>query len=695
MSVFGFRKSRQFLAKVAILTGLLAGVSHFSTLALAEETGILNLGDTVITGFSGVMEPTTEAPDPTNNSVLDETLINPDGISARIASVAAPGYIWDARVWPADLIREFHARDIGQVFGVTLDDAKFPNIYFAASSAYGLQLVLPDADNDGRPERIKTGEAGDSWMEGQWGTADTKGAAGSLGGPGSIWKVDGVTGEVSLFANVQLNGLDNKGAGLGNIAFAPAMQQLFVSDLSTGMIHRFDLAGNEIEVFDHGVTGRTAANLAPVPYDPASVVDITSSDFDTEDTETWGFTDKDRRVYALAYHDGRLYYSVVGGSQIWSVGFDKDTGKFEQSAQWELDVPKKPKALPVTDIVFTNKGAMVLAQRGAIKSTYDYLNFADYGKSRTYRYWLENPDDVNTPSRWIAEPEEYAVGFEGDLRSTDGGLDVNYGYTKEGYLDTGSCEASLWTTGDNLRNNQDLSEALLKGGALVIDGVQGMPAGPVKQYAVDNNSPPWASYMVDNDEANTSQIDVNNNPTTYNDLTTTGWMGDLVSYHVGCTGVAGGGYWGGAGYGWPQGPAYTTNTVYVPHDTEPPYVTTCTPGVDCPNDPKMCAKTSGEFTCDSSTGTWTYKGVLGVTQAMNGDAIKVTQTSAGTSIPGGSTLPFSSPASFFEMKGGAPGQLMSASLCIFNAAEAASGKPYDCCKTTIAVKAPSTICVKK
>ena len=134
MSAFRFRK---LMTKFALLAGLMAGVSPYSTLASAEEIGILNLGDTVVTGFSGVLEPTTEAPDPANNSVIDETLINPDGISARITSVAAPGYIWDARVWPADLIREFHAKDIGQVFGVTLDDAKFPNIYFAASSAYG------------------------------------------------------------------------------------------------------------------------------------------------------------------------------------------------------------------------------------------------------------------------------------------------------------------------------------------------------------------------------------------------------------------------------------------------------------------------------------------------------------------------------------------------------------------------------
>ena len=39
------------------------------------------------------------------------------------------------------------------------------------------------------------------------------------GGPGSIWKIDGVTGEVSLFANVMLDGIANPGPGLGNIAY--------------------------------------------------------------------------------------------------------------------------------------------------------------------------------------------------------------------------------------------------------------------------------------------------------------------------------------------------------------------------------------------------------------------------------------------------------------------------------------------
>jgi hypothetical protein len=668
-------------------------------MATAEEPGILAIGDAVVTGFSGVVEPAPQEPPLTPAQILDETLINPEGISARINYLAAPGFVWDARAWPASRVREFLAKDVGQVFGVTLDDAVDPadnslkpNIYLAASSVYGLHLVTPDADADGRPERIKQGGEGALFMDGLWGKADTKGEDGSQGGPGSIWKVDGITGEITLFANVQLEGISNAGAGLGNITYVPELKQLFASDLSTGMIHRFAMDGSEIELFDHGTTGRASAKLEPVTYDPDSALDITSSDFDSEDSDTYGYTDEDRRVWGLAYNDGRLYYAVVGGNQIWSVGFDKETGKFLEAAQWELDVPVKPKDLPVSDILFTHKGAMVLAQRGAIKATYDYSNFADSGKSRLYRYWLESPeDDPATPSRWIPEPEEYAVGFDKGERFTNGGVALNYGYTDDGYMDTNVCEASLWTTGENLRRTDDekLKEALLPGGPLVIDGLQGMPSGPVK----DKNSPPWASYMLDNEPDNTDLADANGEPLPYSDARTQGWVGDVAIYRTGCSGsgIAGGGfapgYWGGAGYPWST-PEYVYNT----DDKGDPEVVdpVCTPGVDCPV--AQCAAPRGQFTCDEKSGTWTY--VLDTGTGFPADTIKITGTSPGISIANGPMVPLGPPANL-NVTGVAPGQLISIGLCIFDSAAMKSGKPFDCCKTSITTFAPAKACVKK
>jgi hypothetical protein len=422
--------------------------------------------------------------------------------------------------------------------------------------------------------------------------------------------------------------------------------------------------------------------LPAVAFDPANALNIAKKDFDSEDPETWGFTDPDRRIYALAFHNGRLFYSVVGGSQIWSVGFDKITGAFENAAQWEIDVPKKPKNLAVTDIVFTHKGAMILAQRGEIKSTYDYANFADAGKSRTYRYWLESPkDDPTTPSRWIAEPEEYAVGFDDTNRATDGGLALNYGYDKFGYIDTRVCEATLWTTGDNLRRgeNPELVKALLPGGPLVIDGLQGMPAGPV----IDKNLPPWATYMLDVEPSNTDMTLQTDDPLQWSDITTQGWMGDIAIYHP-CGGGAGdvAQYYGGAGYPW----------------SYPPYIEVvdggCTPGKDCPEPPKACVIPQGEFECNPRTGTLTYHLGLTLNTGLKANAVKILNSSPGVKVTNGPVINLGASVNL-ELGTVLPGQLISIPICIFDKSAMETGQPFDCCKTTVTLKAPLNACVKK
>ncbi|WP_412050834.1 hypothetical protein ACK6D9_04775 [Hoeflea sp. Naph1] len=652
--------------------------------AQAQETGLLIAGDAVVTGFSGVVEPEKEEPPLAASQVLDETFIDLEGISARINSLAAPGYIWDGRTWYADAYFDIKARDVGQVFGVAIDDDRFPNVYLAASSAYGLYRVMPDADDDGRPERIKVGEPGADWMDGMWGTADETDTKPSQGGPGSIWKVDGKSGKITLFANIKHNGEDNSGAGLGNITYVPEFKQLFVSDLSTGLIHRLDMDGVEIETFDHGVTGRASLEKSPLPFDASNAPDFDSADFDPEDSETWGFADEDRRVYALAFRNGRLYYSVVGESQIWSVGFEEKTGAFLDSARWELDVPERPKKLPVTDMLFTQSGAMVLAQRGDVKSTYDYANFADHGKSRLLRFWLETPqDDPDTPSRWIAEPEEYAVGFNGQERSTNGGVALSYGYDSQGYLDTTSCEASLWTTGENLRDNKLLQETLLLGGSLVIDGLQGMPIRPVKQYEKFNNSPPWASYMFDNDQFNTDLVDEDGRPTPYSDTNTTGWVGDVEILRTGCDGDAVAG-------GWPEGPFYVSDLPYTDDGTGDD---TLPPPSPLPTAPQ-CAAMTGQFFCDVKTGTWIYDGILRAEPNQIADKVKIVASSPGVSVVGGPLMSYSVPGIRLTLSGGASGQLISTDVCIFDEAESQKGGPFTCCKATIAASVPAEACEK-
>ena len=127
----------------------------------------LNLGDAVVTGFSGTLAPDPAQPRPPNKSAIDLTFINPDGPSARIVDVSKPGYVWDARLFQAPKTFDVYAKDVGQVFGVALDDSAQPNIYVAATSVFGLNIV--NRGRDGLPERRKKGGPSAGWMKGQFG----------------------------------------------------------------------------------------------------------------------------------------------------------------------------------------------------------------------------------------------------------------------------------------------------------------------------------------------------------------------------------------------------------------------------------------------------------------------------------------------------------------------------------------------
>ena len=191
-----------------------------------------------------------------------------------------------------------------------LDNAPQPNVYVAATSAFGLAIGIADAA--GQEKRLRKGEPGAQWLSGQFGPP----AFG--GGPGSIWKIDGVTGAVTLFANIETAAYG--AASLGGLAFDPATRQIFAVDRGTGVVYRFGLDGIQRGTYDHGVEGRGPAGLPPIPAPGFIPINIQSPAFDTESPATWGFAAPARRVYALAVRNSRLYYSVAQGPQIWSVG---------------------------------------------------------------------------------------------------------------------------------------------------------------------------------------------------------------------------------------------------------------------------------------------------------------------------------------------------------------------------------------
>lgn len=270
------------MTSIGLCLSLMSGASA----ANAQTDKVIQPGHMAITGFAGSYVPRVDEGFPPNFDPLDGTFIDPARASLRIFDLSRLGAPAAGQLVYVPKPFEVSAAQIGQVFGLAYDDGRgidgvapagsMPNLYVTASSLHGIQIVKPDADNDGRPVRLKRGEAGGRFMEGQFGPADA--------GPGAIWKIDGATGAVSLFTRIP----GNSGGALGNIAFDRSSRQFFVSDVDTGLIHRVTMGGVVVDAFDHGVTGHQAPGIAPIPDDRA-IMEIANGAFAVEDPGTWGY----------------------------------------------------------------------------------------------------------------------------------------------------------------------------------------------------------------------------------------------------------------------------------------------------------------------------------------------------------------------------------------------------------------------
>lgn len=647
----------------------------------------------VATGFSGAKfhKPLTRGGRPNPSARReDTTYIDLDGISASLTQLDDLGFAMNGNEIdrrPYDMIL---ARDVGQVFGVAIDDQDKPNLYLAATSIFGLPIIGLDENGDGQPDRLRKGAEKARWMPGLFGAKPGT-------GPGTIWRVDGTNGQITPFASIQLNGVDNAGPGLGNLAYDAKHKQIFVSDLDTGMVHRLDLDGNDLGLFDHGVSARPNEGLAPAAFDPANRLDIKDTAFDTEDPASWHYASEDRRVWGLAVYQGRLYYAVAKGPQIWSVGLDPQSGDFLEDARWELNVEDRFGENEISDLAFASDGSLLLAQRGETLGSYDFSALVKSGKSRILRYSLENPDDANTRSRWVeAAPMRHAVGFSGSSDNASGGLALGPGYDEEGKLDWRQCSSTLWTSGEALRKNRDMITALSAGGSLFVDGLQAQPLG----LPSDMNMPPWISYFFDYDGKlpDSSKI-------------LTGHIGDVEV--LGCHGTASGGYGDPALYG---GDFFDPGTAFDPGAPEwadlpdyDPYYPQGDPD-DSPDgewwpclinprlceipQSKSCLKTKTKLVCDKETGTYVVK-VTAADDLSNGfDMIDVTNPGGVLSGVPAESQPF--PGSIaLPATGMVAGQVGQLDLCAFSADDKASGNPYDCCKTSVTFQIPALACKKE
>jgi uncharacterized repeat protein (TIGR01451 family) len=602
----GTASSRVALATLIITGAAILGLLLFAqpTTAQQRSQAVYAPGDAIVTGFAGIKPATT----PAGGNPLDTFVIDLDGSVMKVFEIGSPGSAPRGQLINALPHFKIPARAVGQVFAISLDDdgknQMQPNIYLGATSAYGLNIVVPGPLG---PKRVIRGTTGAVWMEGQFGTAQG-------GTPGSIWRVDGATGQVSLFATIP----NNSGPGIGDIAHDKSAHQFFASDLDTGLIHRIGSNGTVIDSFDHGTMARAMAGLTPIPDDGKAAV-ITSPAFDSENPATWGMTQPIRRVWGLAVNNGRLYYAVWSGPQVWSVGISANG--FANDARLEFDLGQNAPAtstvtpqdrMPIAHMVFDTSGTLYLAQRGGIGGRYDYSVFADAGRSEAMR--------LRPQGGWTLE--HYAIGLAPQQKFASGGVALGYGYSVNGQAD-GHCDATLWVTGDQLRNDPDPAKNLQAGGPLVVHGLQGNSTGLVQPENASQHA-----YFVDYDGA-------------YGDPEAEGHVGSVAIYQP-CNGVTQSRQPASPGQqNVPGGQPNMGGQPGRPGTTHTPPNTRNTPNLAISKTFQICnASTAGGYDCSytvsiTNTGT-SFQGNISFQDTVPANATLIT-TNAGAFVCTGST----------------------------------------------------------
>jgi hypothetical protein len=317
---------------------------------------------------------------------------------------------------------------LGQVFGVTMDDTG--TIYVGHTSCYGTI-------------------GGD--------------ILGSIGGAGSIYRLDGVTGTATELIRLP-NSIDPAIAaafpneaypGLGNLTFDCATGRIFAANLEDGRIYAIDpsaggfMVRSTFDISTGAITGALPNNGLAEPGDAP------------------GWVPLGLRPYAVKVSGGRLYYSVWGGSvvnnppfgnfqggvnTIRSVALDANGNFVTGTDQLEITLPPYVGfngSSPVVDISFDDQCCMIVAERG-LDEIVTYAHAA-----RVMKYCF----DATAGTGWGA-PFVYQIGDPiicnyTNLNSSTGGAAVD------------AATGTLWAMGDALRAAPCLPP--------FVYGVQGQP----------------------------------------------------------------------------------------------------------------------------------------------------------------------------------------------------------------------------
>ncbi|MEE2681871.1 MAG: hypothetical protein VX641_05810 [Planctomycetota bacterium] len=324
-----------------------------------------------VTGFAGLQAISTQWRDVSNDYVVNVYDLDPAGLSAPGTNSVPPTY--QHPDWTRD--------KLGTVFGCAIGGDG--TMYVSATSIFFLDTI------------------------------------GSLGGPGSIYRLDGTTGAPS-----ELISLPNQFAqgypSLGNIAFECNRNILFASNFDDGLVWSIDpVSGTPVDTYRHvdGLVMGPAGDPNDAP----------------------GYAPLGARVWAVQPVGDRLYYSVwvedMGrpdanrNNEVWSVGIDAlgqfvpGTRQFEFSSP-DIDSQKSQGTNPIADLAQGPDCCLYAAERTMVSDT--------NSGSHDSRLLVACP---GASGGWVIDDAAYTIGQIPD--SAAGGVAVDF-------IDGGS----VWATAD-------------------------------------------------------------------------------------------------------------------------------------------------------------------------------------------------------------------------------------------------------
>jgi len=251
-------------------------------------------------------------------------------------------------------------------------------------------------------------------------------AVGSLGGAGSVYRLDsddGAVTELIRLPNATTTAFP-QGSGLGQVDYSCASELYYVSNFEDGRIYAIDKAGAVKSTFDHAtgtVTGALPAGGLQEPNDVAGPVPL------------------GERVWAVKAVDGRLVYSLwiedngnpnpIRNNEIWSVAVDANGLFVAGTVQFEVSMPDFDVDVtnPVADIAFDANCCMFASERGM------------YGIDDTAAHTGRLMKFCSGKQGWQLAPETFAIGMGFD-RNSVGGVDIE-----------GGANDRVWSIGDAIQ----------------------------------------------------------------------------------------------------------------------------------------------------------------------------------------------------------------------------------------------------